>query len=110
MGKHVYKGVERYNQLNYGHSTPENICCVIDDNQTLTIFTLESVPFKSYAKLDNVFKDARKGYVKLDDVKMAVRELRHEYRYKHNLDYKTTCLKQEALNDIHTKINTLEGK
>lgn len=41
MGKYVYKGVERFNQLNYSHShfTPKNIIAVIDENDCLTIFT-----------------------------------------------------------------------
>ena len=39
MGQVTFTGIERYNQLVYGFKTPDNIIAVVDQNDTLTIFT-----------------------------------------------------------------------
>jgi len=54
MGKYIYKGVERGNQLGFEHNTPENIIAAIDDGKTLTIFTNDVNEIEELKKEDKL--------------------------------------------------------
>ena len=64
MAQYIFKGVDRYNQLRHGNLKFDGIVNVIDENDTLVIFTRDEPPSNQELERDNekLMKKLRECY------------------------------------------------
>jgi len=110
MGQFIYVGVDRYNQLRYGHDRHENIIAVIDEKDCLTIFTRDETPLsiETTVKTQRVSKKPT-----MYNANGVIYEIKHKNKEKFNiflgfLDQRN--IETEYFEQLYAHIGELAGR